>query len=202
MSEGVVMVTDASLQVCHLWALLKLGIVKSNGRTWSRPWGPSLQCNCREPLPSSLDKLVRFVGQHRFHCGLLDSSTEGPMRVESEKEKVKPLVVAVAVVAMPPNLEEGRETGYERKTFNFRREGALVVIFARNACVGCEQHQSNQLCGEYSRRKASRSKLHSANADVECDTSFSSMTSKKSKELDIVRRHVRRITGHWEQSAE
>ncbi|KAF7399075.1 hypothetical protein V1477_016357 [Vespula maculifrons] len=38
-----------------------------------------VQCNCREPLPSSLDKLVRFVGQHRFHCGLLDSSTEGPM---------------------------------------------------------------------------------------------------------------------------
>lgn len=38
-----------------------------------------MQCNCREPLPSSLDKLVRFVGQHRFHCGLLDSSTEGPM---------------------------------------------------------------------------------------------------------------------------
>lgn len=38
-----------------------------------------MQCNCREPLPNSLDKLVRFVGQHRFHCRLLDSFTEGPM---------------------------------------------------------------------------------------------------------------------------
>ncbi|KAI4493472.1 hypothetical protein M0804_001648 [Polistes exclamans] len=57
------------------------------------------------------DRVSENEGQHRFHCGLLDSSTERPMRVESEKEKVKPLVVAVAVVAMPPNLEEGRETG-------------------------------------------------------------------------------------------